>query len=125
MGRHPELPRTPCGPDHALAFQNLAIRHKPDYLEALCPKCKGHGAWNVMLNNAGTFRNLIQACDVCRGDGWVDTDGYDLVDDIIVVDGAPRWVLKAVDKSPVPANTGGATGDNDDASIPSPERRRA
>jgi len=71
---------------------NLAVKQRPDHLEALCPKCKGHGAWNVMLNNAGTFRNLIQACDRCRGEGWVDLDGHDFVDDIVLIDGKPAWV---------------------------------
>ncbi len=100
MGRHAELPRIPLGgPDDPGAFFNIPIQDKPDCAEALCPKCKGHGAWNAVLNNAGTFRNLIQACERCRGDGWVDTDGHDLVDDIILINGAPAWVRVVVEKA--------------------------
>lgn len=103
MGRHAELPKIPCGPTDPRAFMNLSVKRRPNYKEAMCPKCKGHGAWNVMLNNAGTFRNLIKACDFCGGSGWVDTDGHDLVDDIILIEGKPAWVLVVVEK---PANDG-------------------
>jgi hypothetical protein len=103
MGRHAEAPKIECGPTHPEAFLNLAVKTRPPYAEALCPKCRGHGAWNAVLNNAGTFRNLVQACDRCRGDGWVDTDGDDYVDDIIMIDGHPAWVRVPVEK---PANDG-------------------
>lgn len=89
---HGNLPAKPCGPTDPEAFTGIPIMHTPSYADVLCPKCHGHGSWNIMLNAGGPSRNLTQDCDRCNGDGWIESNGEVHVPDIILINGKPHWV---------------------------------
>lgn len=37
----------------------------------LCPKCQGHGKWNLTVNAYGPGRHFQGSCGQCWGWGWV------------------------------------------------------
>lgn len=91
---HGTLPVIPLsGPEAPGAFENLCVMKCPPYADALCPVCKGHGAYNTHLNGNGVLRHRFVECDTCRGDGWVENDGEVHVQDIVLINGSPRWVV--------------------------------
>ena len=81
------------GPTDPRAFENLCIMQCPPYADALCPVCKGHGAYNVVLNAGGPMRHKFVDCDNCNGDGWVERDGEHHMADIVLINGRPQWVI--------------------------------
>lgn len=91
------------GPDHPHAFDNVPVRVRPEHCDRKCGTCKGHGGWIVELHDHG--RCKMTACETCLGSGWIDSDGLFRVHDIIVVDGAPRWVVRYERRDPVPVET--------------------
>lgn len=56
-----------------------------------CPKCKGHGGWNLQLNayrlhhhpdtpeNRHKFSHFRAGCDQCQGYGYVTPDNADCI----------------------------------------------
>jgi hypothetical protein len=72
-------------PDHADAFVDFPKMEKPTwaphYVE--CPKCKGHGGWNLSLNayklwdkpstpeNRHRHAHFRASCSQCWGYGWL------------------------------------------------------
>jgi len=71
----------------ATDFTDIPIQDPPDWLEkkftALCPKCKGHGLWNLRLNQYKSHipqdRHFRQSCSNCNGWGWVDKHSRDAI----------------------------------------------
>jgi hypothetical protein len=88
-----------AGPDSPHAFDMVALQPRNGALDALCPKCRGHGAWNAEIDLT-SFRCRRAICDRCNGAGWVETG-----DDLIAVpdiahgpNGEPRWTTRYLAK---------------------------
>lgn len=81
------------GPDQPHAFDGIPIDRRPPHADSRCATCSGHGAWNVLLH-LDTGRCIIQACDDCDGSGWICSNGDRHVDDIVMIDGHPAWVVE-------------------------------
>ena len=62
----------------ATDFTGLTVRPDPVTLFpdktgfVLCPKCHGHGRWNLTLNAYGDGKHFQASCGQCWGWGWVD-----------------------------------------------------
>ncbi|SFS11907.1 hypothetical protein [Sphingomonas jatrophae] len=83
------------GPDCPHAFDVMPIQPRNGSLDALCPKCHGHGGWNKEIDLV-SFRCKRAICDRCLGAGWVETgsDPVGLPDIEAGPDGAPRWTTR-------------------------------
>jgi len=58
----------------ATNFQDIPKMEKPqDYpsVSHECPKCKGHGKWNLTVDAYGPGTHFQQCCGQCNGWGWV------------------------------------------------------
>jgi hypothetical protein len=85
------------GPDSPHAFDIVPLQPRNGTLDALCPKCHGHGAWNAEIDLV-SFRCRRAICDRCNGAGWIET-GHDpvAVPDIeLWPSGEPRWITRYV-----------------------------
>jgi len=56
------------------AFQDMKVKDQPvksfpGWTE-LCPECKGHGGWNMLLNEYGKGKHFQASCGACWGWGW-------------------------------------------------------
>lgn len=65
-------------PDSTDAFVGLMVLALPSErfigmkeLTVLCPKCKGHGGWNLTLNAYGPGKHFQAHCSQCNGWGYV------------------------------------------------------
>ena len=52
-----------------------AAKHPIPVGSVQCPKCKGHGGWNLRLNAYGPGRHFRAACDQCNH--WGHTTAKD------------------------------------------------
>lgn len=61
----------------ATNFQDIPVmpNPKPDYV--LCPKCHGHGKWNLTVDAYGPGKHFQGACSQCWSWGWVAPDSTD------------------------------------------------
>lgn len=68
--------------NHPDAFRDCPLKAQPELDEhdrargrtartAICPKCKGHGIWNLILDEYGPGRHFQAGCSNCWGWGWV------------------------------------------------------
>jgi hypothetical protein len=75
-------------PEHPDAFTDMDVHGSPDMRFTdmpgpwvRCPKCKGHGGWNLLLNqypsDIPAHRHFRAACMQCNGWGWVKQDSVD------------------------------------------------
>jgi hypothetical protein len=55
-------------------FTNIPVLKKPSKYRKMvkCPKCKGHGHFNLRLNAYGPGKHFQGTCSQCCGCGWVD-----------------------------------------------------
>lgn len=90
------------GPDSPHALDNIPVQPRNGALDAKCPVCKGHGAWNSEID-LGSFRCKRHACDTCNGAGWIETgdDPVAVPDIICAPEGYPKWVTRYVDGAEV------------------------
>lgn len=62
-------------PEHPDAFVDYPGKPRPDWMKDAveCPKCKGHGGWNLSLDVRNDPENphFRMHCAQCRGHGWV------------------------------------------------------
>jgi len=87
-----EIPKNfECKPKYlpdATSFDDLPILEEPSKRfpfpnsskegnHVLCPKCKGHGYWNLQLNAYGPGRHFKCSCGQCNFWGWVDKGSLD------------------------------------------------
>lgn len=77
----------------ATDFTDIAVRPRPDLkfpgskpgTWVLCPKCHGHGRWNLQLevygpvpgDPSGKRQHFQGSCSQCWGWGWVDATSTD------------------------------------------------
>ena len=47
----------------------------------LCPKCEGHGTYNLELNAYGPGKHFKGCCQQCTGWGWVTPDNATCIHD--------------------------------------------
>ncbi len=83
------------GPHDPHAFHGISRRSRSGDLDAICPKCTGHGQWNQEIDLVSQ-RSKRQFCDICDARGWIET-GDDLVsshDIEMSQDGYPKWVTR-------------------------------
>lgn len=59
------------------AFTDFADGSKRSGTFVLCPKCHGHGGWNLLLNQYGPGKHFQASCAQCWGWGWVAGDSTD------------------------------------------------
>ena len=45
----------------------------------LCPKCKGHGLYNITLNAYGPKKHFQGCCSQCNGWGWVEKENAECI----------------------------------------------
>ena len=85
------------GPDCEHAFDIVPLQPRNGTLDALCPKCVGHGEWNTEIDLV-SFRCKRAICDRCLGAGWVETgdDPIGLPDIELGVGGTPRWTTRYI-----------------------------
>lgn len=57
----------------ATDFTDIPKRSQPDGLELIyeCPKCHGHGMWNLRLHAYGSGNHFPCSCGQCHGWGYV------------------------------------------------------
>lgn len=60
----------------ATDFTDITLRdepsaYRPGQTFVLCPKCHGHGMWNLTRDAYGPGRHFQAACGQCNGWGWV------------------------------------------------------
>lgn len=70
-------------PDHPDAFLDHPMK-EPGFYKNVCPRCKGHGGWNLRANayplhgrpdtpeNRHAFSHFRCSCNHCNGWGYVD-----------------------------------------------------
>ena len=62
-------------------FDGIPIMDMSKYPEKTqfvpCPKCHGHGKWNLTLNAYGPGKHFQQACGQCWSWGFVKPDSLD------------------------------------------------
>jgi hypothetical protein len=60
-------------PESPGAFDDLPILARPPMADTtiVCPKCKGHGGWNLRLNTYGPGKHFQASCNQCNGWGYV------------------------------------------------------
>ena len=58
------------------AFLDMEVGEKADYMKdyILCPKCKGHGGWNLRIDAYGKGKHFRCSCGQCNGWGYVHPD---------------------------------------------------
>ena len=62
------------------AFLDFVKREKLSYYPYECPKCKGHGGWNLKINcyplhgRSREFGHFRCVCHVCNGSGYTPTE---------------------------------------------------
>lgn len=73
---------------HPQAFLDWPKRDPSSSGEVVCPKCKGHGGWNLQLNayplwdkedtaeNRHTFAHFRSMCGMCNGWGWGAAESF-------------------------------------------------
>lgn len=72
------------------AFLDMEVLERPDLRYAsmkdkkwvLCPKCKGHGGWNLKLNaypdqKVPKMKHFRSSCSQCWSWGWVEEESLD------------------------------------------------
>ena len=86
-----------AGPDCEHAFDIVPLQPRKGTLDALCPKCEGHGEWNTEIDLV-SFRCKRAICDRCYGAGWVETgsDPIGLPDIELAPNGLPRWTTRYI-----------------------------
>lgn len=55
----------------ATDFTDIPLMPKGDDAKVSCPKCFGHGYWNLTLNAYGPGKHFKAFCGQCWGWGWV------------------------------------------------------
>ncbi len=80
--------------DYPLQSSEEAAKYE---MTVACPKCKGHGGWNLRLNayplhgkddnpeNRHKFSHFRASCSHCQGWGYVTSDNADHVHDWVWV----------------------------------------
>lgn len=101
----PYAPTVYLEPTDEGAFMDFpAPREKPAHMadSVLCPKCHGHGGWNLKLNayplhsyadtpeNRHRYSHFRASCSQCNGWGWTEADNVDCIHDY-----APHRTLAA------------------------------
>jgi len=83
------------GPDSAHAFDIVSLQPRNGSLDAMCPKCFGHGEWNTKIDLV-SFRCKRAICDRCYGAGWVETgsDPVGLPDIEMATSTVPKWTTR-------------------------------
>jgi hypothetical protein len=83
------------GPDSAHAFDIVPLQPRNGSLDAMCPKCAGHGEWNTEIDLV-SFRCKRAICDRCYGAGWVETgnDPVGLPDIELATSTVPKWTTR-------------------------------
>jgi hypothetical protein len=69
----------------ATDFTDIATTERPDLRFAslagrewvTCPKCAGHGKWNLTRDAYGAGRHFQAHCGQCNGYGWVEAGTVD------------------------------------------------
>jgi hypothetical protein len=63
------------------AFQDMSLKPiPPDHFSqhpVRCPRCDGHGGWNLRLDAYGEGKHFQAGCFQCNGWGWVDAHSKD------------------------------------------------
>lgn len=81
--------------EHPRAFEGIPQIAKHGDLDEVCPTCHGHGQRNTEIH--AHFRSKRQPCELCLGEGWIETSGDATpIPDIILVDGQPQWITRYV-----------------------------
>jgi hypothetical protein len=84
------------GPECAHAFDNVPLQPRNGSLDAMCPKCTGHGEWNTELDLV-SFRCKRAICDRCYGAGWVETGNDPIgLPDIELANSVPKWTTRYI-----------------------------
>jgi hypothetical protein len=68
-------------PNDPGAFLDKTLQSNKENLPHLCPKCKGYGGWNLIVNAYPGNKNphFSCICDQCHGWGWVSEMDFDHV----------------------------------------------
>ena len=67
-------------PQHPDAFLDHEVLPQPRWGDFKCHKCKGHGGWNLALNqyrevnNDPKTKHFRASCSDCNGWGWTPTE---------------------------------------------------
>jgi len=90
------------GPDSPHAFDIIPLKPRNGMLDAVCPRCRGHGEWNAEIDLV-SFRSKRAVCERCLGAGWVETgsDPVGYPDIELSPDGKPQWVTNYVPRQDV------------------------
>lgn len=66
-------------PGHPGAFLDMEKNTDTGYIDnpVECPKCKGHGGWNLEVNAYGPGKHFRASCGQCNGWGFVDSASTD------------------------------------------------
>jgi len=92
------------GPDSPHALDIVPLQPRKGELDAKCPRCHGHGEWNVEIDLV-SFRCKRAICDRCGGAGWIETgtDPVGFPDIERSPEGYPQWVVNFVPRDDVAA----------------------
>jgi len=60
--------------NHPEAFKDIEVKPDRGYISnpIPCPRCKGHGKWNLVINSYGVGKHFQASCGQCNGWGFVD-----------------------------------------------------
>ena len=68
-------------PDDPNAFKDIEKKTPPVHYPVTdpveCPKCHGHGKWNLKLDAYGTGKHFQASCGQCNGWGYVQRGSKD------------------------------------------------
>lgn len=86
-----------AGPESPHAFDHIPIKARRDALDATCPVCKGHGAWNTEIDLI-SHRSKRHSCETCHGSGWIETgdDPVAVPEITMSPQGYPKWGTRMI-----------------------------
>jgi hypothetical protein len=55
-----------------LVFKDMQVKPKKEYLsDRVCPRCQGHGQFNLRINAYGPGKHFKSLCGACWGYGYL------------------------------------------------------
>lgn len=60
--------------DHRSFDGHTVVQNSSPLQYKHCPKCAGHGRWNLRVDAYGPGRHFVGVCDHCSGWGLVDVN---------------------------------------------------
>ena len=76
----------PTDPDAFVDYPKMEYNPKMSWNDTECPKCFGHGGWNLSISQPHFHTSHFRAhCNQCHGNGWLPAANTACIHDL-------KWV---------------------------------